>query len=518
MKKDWLPRRRGLLLLLVLLLAGHLSPIWSSPYFPSQDGPSHVDNALILKDYAAEPLYQEYFRRRIEPLPNWLAQAALVLLLGVASPFLAEKILLTVYATLFPLALAYLNRAAQPAGGEIGLLVGCLSTYHFLLYKGFYNFSFGVLFYLLVLGYGWKHQDRCDGRTAVVLNLLLMLTYFCHMVPLVLALATLGLLAAATAERKNLRRRAVFFSLYLLPAYLLPAWYLLRLGLSAEADWGTLHWRFLYLTRLGSLAIHSDQYRLYRWLLLVLAMLFVLSLARRLGSFDRERRFRFRLRRSDAFYLALLLVLGVYFTAPDQIGGGSMISSRLALFPLLVLVPALRPGDRPPLRWAIASVLGVLVVAQIFLLHRHHAAAARNLDEITSGIDVVEAGSTLLPLIFGDRPPGPRAHYLLHAGGYYAAETGSVDLGNYEADTDHFPVVFRRQLRPGRERPSIYRIQTAPEDYRPARYAARIRYLLTWEMNPKSPVARRIRRLYRPVHVTPSGRLRLFERKPAAED
>ncbi len=170
-------RGSGLLLLIAALFALHLSPIWAWPYFPSQDGPSHVDNALIFKDYAAEPRYQEYFRLRFEPLPNWFTQAALILLLWAAPPFLAEKILLTVYAILFPLALAYLNRAVQPTRGEIGLLVGSLSTYHFLLYKGFYNFSFGVLFYLVLLGYWWQHQDRCDRRTAVVLNLLLILTY-----------------------------------------------------------------------------------------------------------------------------------------------------------------------------------------------------------------------------------------------------------------------------------------------------------------------------------------------------
>ncbi len=334
------------------------------------------------------------------------------------------------------------------------------------------------------------------------------------MVTLVLALATLGLLAAATADRRNLRQRAVFFALYLLPAYLLPAWYLLRLGLSAEAGGGTFRWRFLYLTRLGSLAIHSDQYRFYRLLLLVLAILFALSLASRLRLFDRDRRKRPRLHRSDAFYLALLLVLGIYFTTPDEIGGGSMISPRVALFPFLVLVPALRPGDRPLLRWAIAGVLGALVVTQISFLHRHHAAAARELDELTSGIDAIEPGSTLLPLIFEGRPPpGPRANAFLHASGYYAATTGGVDLGNYEAASDHFPVVFRPQLRPGQERPSVYRIQIAPEDYRPDRYVERIRYLLTWEMNPRSRVARRIRRLYQPVHVSPSGRLRIFERK-----
>lgn len=519
----WLSRRRGgLSLLFAALIVVHLSPIWWWPYFPSQDGPSHVDNALVLKDHASEPLYQQYYRRRAEPLPNWFIQATLVVLLWIAPPFLAEKILLTIYAILLPLALAYLSRAAQPVWGEIGLLVGCLSTYHFLLYMGFYNFSFGVIFYLLVVGYWWRRQDRCDGRSAAVLNLLLILTYFCHIVPLVLALATLGLLAMATADRQSRRRRVVFFTLYLLPAYVLPAWYLLRLGLSAEAGWGPPHSRFRYLTRLGSLAIHSDQYPCYRLLLLVLAVLVALSVADRLHLFERHRArgpSRVRLRRSDAFYLAFLLILGIYFATPNEVGSGSMIAPRVALFPLLVLVPALRPGDRPLIRGAIASALGALLVAQVFFLHRHHVGAAGELEELTSGILVIEPRSTLLPLLFEHRPsPRPRVNALLHAGGYYAAKTGGVDLSNYEADSDHFPTAFRQELRPGLERPSVHRMQTSPEDYRPARYVERIRYLVTWEMDPGSRVAGRIRKLYRPLHVSEGGRLRIFERRAHVVD
>src|SRR5580698_996504 len=37
-------------------------PLWVFRYFPSQDGPSHLHNALVTANYAAEPLYREYYR------------------------------------------------------------------------------------------------------------------------------------------------------------------------------------------------------------------------------------------------------------------------------------------------------------------------------------------------------------------------------------------------------------------------------------------------------------------------
>ena len=38
--------------LFVVLLVLHLIPIWIFAYFPSQDGASHVYNALVLKEYS----------------------------------------------------------------------------------------------------------------------------------------------------------------------------------------------------------------------------------------------------------------------------------------------------------------------------------------------------------------------------------------------------------------------------------------------------------------------------------
>jgi hypothetical protein len=36
----------------------------------------------------------------------------------------------------------------------------------------------------------------------------------------------------------------------------------------------------------------------------------------------------------------------------------------------------------------------------------------------------------------------------MHAGGYLAAEHDAIDLSNYEANTDHFPVLFRAETNP----------------------------------------------------------------------
>jgi hypothetical protein len=50
--------------------------------------------------------------------------------------------------------------------------------------------------------------------------------------------------------------------------------------------------------------------------------------------------------------------------------------------------------------------------------------------------------------------PEPRPHPLVnplaHASDYYCLGTGNVTLDNYEADTRHFPVKYRKGIRRGR--------------------------------------------------------------------
>ena len=75
--KSWLT------LVFVVLLLAHLAPIWFFDYFPSQDGPVHLENANILLNYGSEncPVLGEYYLLNYEPNPNWMGHFLLVGLL-----------------------------------------------------------------------------------------------------------------------------------------------------------------------------------------------------------------------------------------------------------------------------------------------------------------------------------------------------------------------------------------------------------------------------------------------------
>ena len=59
--RQWLNDSSNLFFALLIVL--HLLPIWSFKYFPSQDGPAHINNANILREYYRpdHPIFREYY-------------------------------------------------------------------------------------------------------------------------------------------------------------------------------------------------------------------------------------------------------------------------------------------------------------------------------------------------------------------------------------------------------------------------------------------------------------------------
>ncbi|MDE0040727.1 MAG: hypothetical protein OXT74_01715, partial [Candidatus Poribacteria bacterium] len=167
--------------LFIALLLIHVAPIWIFSYFPTQDGPAHVYNSKILKDYhdSGNHEIREAYRLNLRLFPNWTSHASMMALMYVVPPTIAEKLFLTVTIALLPLSLCYLLSAIDRRF-VLFSLVGFIFSHHNLLHMGFYNFSLSVSLALFTLGYWWKHRRGIQVRQIVVLNVMLVLTYVTH--------------------------------------------------------------------------------------------------------------------------------------------------------------------------------------------------------------------------------------------------------------------------------------------------------------------------------------------------
>src|SRR5271155_2633478 len=91
--------------LFVALTGACLLPVWLFRFLPTQDGPAHLANAVILRDYGTHgSRHHEFFELGLEPFPNWTGHLLLAGLSCLVHPLIAEKLLATVYVVGFAFA------------------------------------------------------------------------------------------------------------------------------------------------------------------------------------------------------------------------------------------------------------------------------------------------------------------------------------------------------------------------------------------------------------------------------
>jgi len=190
----WLTDRENLLFLAMIVV--YLIPLWAFRYFPSQDGPSHLANATIIREYH-EPdrtAFRAYYVFNQRFTPNWAGHLVLAGLMSLMSPLVAEKVFLSGYVILLPVAIRYAVLAVRRDSGFLAVL-GFPFVYNYPLHMGFYTFSYSLAMFFFVSGYWLKHRERFGLREMVTLAILSILLYLCHIVSAVAAFLELVLMA-----------------------------------------------------------------------------------------------------------------------------------------------------------------------------------------------------------------------------------------------------------------------------------------------------------------------------------
>ncbi len=452
----WLQRRQGLLFFLLILI--HLIPIWAFTYLPTTDGPAHLANADILRKYNDPELevFRKYYTISSTPSPNLAGHLLLLGFLKIVPPVLAEKLLLSLYIILLPLGLRYAARSIRPKSSWIGFLAFPM-IYSFLLGQGFYNFCLSLPAFLFTVGYWFRYRDKMDLKRGLALGGLSILLYSCHLFSLVMACAVIGLMACAfviaawrdPAARGNRIRQSLIAAAALLPMVILavifrPSTQVPWLNTRQQPD--SLREDLIGLLQFRTMVSYRDSEKYLGGALV--SLLVGLSFFALVIKFRRR-----RWSASDALLLAPLAMAVAYLRAGDPLSIYFYIPHRAMFYCFLTLILwlAAQPISRriKAIAPLLASILALGFVASHALKYRQFAPQLR---EFVSAGDSISRGSTFLPLIFAPQGAG-RAMSIdvapfYMAGGYIAARRDAVDLRNYEARTDHFPVRFKPELNP----------------------------------------------------------------------
>jgi hypothetical protein len=533
-------------LLCLALILVHLIPIWAFTYFPSQDGPAHLNNATIIREYHDRPVFREYYSLNKDLVPNWVGHLVLAGLMSLMPALVAEKMLLSGYVILLPISLCYVLRTIRPDGAFLTVLIFPF-VYNFFLHMGFYNFSYSLVMFFVVVGYWLKHYEGFTRRDMMMLTILSLVLYFCHIVSLVTAYMAIGLLTmwfmgCALAHQLRTRQftlRALSAALRarvlvpfsaLLPTLILVAIFLLQHGTTRGPTPPVAHlWHQLY--HLTSLISYDER---EGWWSTVFVWLFIAVVGYLLVS-------KIAHRRGDRWDGLLLVVAGysvVYFTAPDTMSGGGLINPRMNLYLFFALM--LWCGAQSYHRMVKRGIQIVAVGIALTLLGLHvprYVELNEYLEEYLSGTHLIEPNTTLLPLHFSPRGYSPDGHILssrvapfVNASGHIAAQQGIVDLQNYEAWGKAFPVMFRPHLHPIVHIWNGMQFQSPSIDFLsyPQRTGGRVDYILIWRTGEDSqdgPVPKFYRQVepsisqqleagYERIYTSPQrGFLQLYRRK-----
>ena len=466
---------RWLLFLFWALVLIELVPLWSFRYIPTTDGPSHLYNAIVLGDYlrSDRAAFRDFFVPNFRLVPNWIAPALLTGLTRFLPPLVAEKTLLSIYLVLFPVLARYALSSIGRRVEWLALLILPV-TANFYLHEGLYNYCFSLAFFFVVVGYWLRHGRHLTARQALCFSLLTGLLYFSHLIGFIMAGIMIAGVIAWRGDWRSGRsgmKGTIRTLLAAMPWILLAGWFLVtehsdrmvRLAAVHAVPWShrlrnVLSWMKSYRPEeLGAAGLEVG-------FILCLTVWLLRGRQRATISGKHSERIRqLRVARFDPFIAVVAAYAIIFLISPRAAAGGSLIVIRLACFPLFALLfwaagqicgGLLRRSSEQRLQFAVAIVS---CVATVFLIGSHTSSYARLNPYLAEFADMEAAIPAARPCCRSTSLMGPTS-IRVAAGSVRGPapwwkrratpprRRGIVNLDNYEAGVDYFPLRYRANL------------------------------------------------------------------------
>lgn len=493
--------------LIIALLVVHLLPIWAFKFIPTQDGLNHVYNAYILKEYnnPQSSIYRQVYDLNIKPFPNWVAHAFFFVALHIVPPLLAEKLFVTLCISLAPLGFFYFFRSIEESSWFWGFL-GFLYGYNVLLHLGFYNFALSVPLYFFTVGYWWKHREGLNYIQALILNLLLIATYFCHLFSFSLSLLSLSLLSLTSSvlpwdEPKALKARIRWFwrsVIYMAPSYIILLICLLYNPEDKTASYKSFKELWDFFTSVKSLVYYNDRYVVIsRVLFGFISGCFLLSVWSRFRSLAGRRSWKNFFHQRDGFLLLFAILTVLYFRLPWSYGPPAWINDRMNLFLFPVLAGWLSFNYHRWIRRSIITIIILLSLSHLVLTTYDYHLLNKDMKEFTAGAGLIAENSavSIMTADYHYAENHGTIKYLspfYHDACYYCLGNRSHYVGNYEPKYAYFPLRYK-------------------EGYWKFEYKGVIDYILVWHMDENSAEMNQLRQDYDLLFETKN--LKLFRHK-----
>ena len=164
------PRARDCIVLILILAfaAAAAYSVWSAPYVPFQDYPSHLFRVHVLAHYDDPAFgFSQYFVPNWGLTPNQLSDFIVFALARALPVDPAARVYFTLYIFLLPLSVFFFARRIAPGNGHYALAASLLTLNHFVLMAN-ENFlsSLPVLFFFLGIWAHWRMRPAIRSTIA----------------------------------------------------------------------------------------------------------------------------------------------------------------------------------------------------------------------------------------------------------------------------------------------------------------------------------------------------------------
>lgn len=459
--------------------------VWHLPFFPTQDGPSHLYNLVILQDLLnGGKTWGNLFTHQLHAVPNLGFNIIAYPLLKLFSPLVVERIFISIYIVFMGASVPLFLRTFDKPPLPLSFLVFPV-IFNFTLLMGFYSYAIAVPLFLLAFSLAWKIRSSSNLHKIIVFNLSGFTIYYFHLIPFVFYI--LSLIAIVISQNATYKDRIL--GMMKLTFIISPILYLFHAYLSKTSN-TPLDLSYLlsvkrYLHLISELFLFStvSMARL-QMIPAALLMYIVLTLAiAPIKAFGARQRSQAVFGSTDKTVMFLLIELClIYLVAPFSFGDGSLFNQRFPWVILLITLPVLNLPDNILFRryfsTAIICVVTAFFVVNVAVLRQE----SRKINDFLKGVNAtfpkaafVMTYKTETPLLY---PVWSRVDVLMHAASYYGIFTGCVDIGNYETGLRYFPVHFKDDLPVF---PSPDQIAWKPATIDFSSYSS-IHYILGWEM------------------------------------
>lgn len=432
-----------IILIYILLLLGHVGLVWFLPYFPSQDGPSHLYNLAILHDLIAGSVsWGDFFDYKIQCIPNWGFHIFAYPLLKYFSPLAAEKIFLSIFMILMSIAVPYFLVTFSARVFPLSFLIFPV-IFNFNLMMGFYSYAVAVPLLLLGIAINWKVKDRPLIYKFIILNIAGLIIYLFHFIAFCLFLIAVFLTPLAGCNKiKHLTRDLIRIFATILPSVVLFLSYLL-MSLKSELMNIPRYYSCRYFLELVTELPTFSIFTFSHWQAVPYAfLLFVYLWLVRERAKEKMIRKTFSAAEKYILYFIVTLTL-IYLVMPFNFGSGSYFNQRFPWVIFLISLPMLRiPAAGLLCRYQvpILILLGtIFLVVNSFVLYQESCRVNRYLSGLSFNLPKRSYVMSYIPKV----PRQQKVNALLHAVSHYCLAHQCVDVGNYEVRLQYFPVSFK---------------------------------------------------------------------------